>query len=253
MPARGRILVCLDYDGTISAITTDLYDARPVAGGREVIAQLAAHPERVTLAVISGRKISDVRRLLGVERGVLFAGVHGLEILKPDGAVIVSHEAEMALDDLAKVRRWLAGAVSEEDGYVVEDKDVAIAFHYRIPGPERARGVRERLSECVEREAPGLRIMQGKMIDEILPAHGGGKADALRFVMESSGVSRANSAYFGDDTTDEDAFGELGTEGLTVLVGAARPSLARFRVDSPEEVVKELASLADVAATSPAH
>jgi trehalose 6-phosphate phosphatase len=50
--------------------------------------------------------------------------------------------------------------------------------------------------------------------------------------------------YFGDDRTDEDAFAELVSHGVGVLVGEARPSLARFRVDSPTEVARVLTALA---------
>ena len=38
--------------------------------------------------------------------------------------------------------------------------------------------------------------------------------------------------YIGDDETDEDAFEEIGTNGLTIAVGK-RPAAAAFRLDNP--------------------
>jgi trehalose 6-phosphate phosphatase len=50
--------------------------------------------------------------------------------------------------------------------------------------------------------------------------------------------------YFGDDRTDEDAFAELVSRGVGVLVGEARQSLAHWRVESPAAVARILTALA---------
>ena len=116
---HGRVLVCLDYDGTISAITADVANARPAAGAREVIARLARDAQRATVAVISGRSVAEVCRLLGIESGILFAGVHGLELMGADGSLEVSEHARAAKPDLERVRRWLSAAVDASDGYLI--------------------------------------------------------------------------------------------------------------------------------------
>ena len=50
-------------------------------------------------------------------------------------------------------------------------------------------------------------------------------------------------SYLGDDLTDEPAFQAL-REGLTVLVGSARATHARFRLRNPREVCAFLDRLA---------
>jgi trehalose-phosphatase len=79
---NGPVLLCLDYDGTLSEIVSDPGAARPLPGVREALFALAAHPDRMRVAIISGRSIEALRGLLGVVDGVALAGVHGLELMK---------------------------------------------------------------------------------------------------------------------------------------------------------------------------
>ena len=63
---------------------------------------------------------------------------------------------------------------------------------------------------------------------------------------------RFSPVYFGDDLSDEDAFAALKSRGITVLVGEAHPSAARYRVDNPAGVVKVLDSIANALGETPA-
>src|SRR5437588_3469432 len=81
---RHQLVLFLDYDGTISDITPALFEARPVPRARELIARLAMNPERVWVAIITGREIDDVTRLLGINDNLFFGGAHGLEVMHPN-------------------------------------------------------------------------------------------------------------------------------------------------------------------------
>ena len=243
MLAAGPLVLCLDFDGTLSEIVPHPSDARPVDGVGQVLATLTKDPDRLKVAVISGREIAEVRRMLGVERGILFSGTHGLEIVGMDGIRRLPPGVENAEADLAKARAWMEQNVDAGDGFVIEDKGIAIAMHYRMVSPASAAEKRAALNSFVDAETASLRIMNGKMVDELLPAAIGGKGRAIRVLME--GLQPAPKViYFGDDTTDEDAFHELRNDGIGVLVGPSRPSWARYRVDDPHQVVKVLAELA---------
>ncbi len=74
----------------------------------------------------------------------------------------------------------------------------------------------------------------GADVHEYLPATAWNKGDAVRWIAHD--IERVTGetpwlVYFGDDLTDEDAFGVVG-DGVSVVVGQ-RPSAARFRVDLP--------------------
>jgi len=242
--ARGSLLLCLDFDGTLSEIVPHPADARPLSGVGEVLSALARDPARIRVAIISGREIAEVRRMLGVERGIWFAGTHGLEIVGADGVSRLAPGVEAAQSDLAAARAWLARNVASSDGFVIEDKRVAIAVHYRMVEPTRARERCAALRDFVEAKTPALRILRGKMIDELLPRGIGGKGSAICALLQEAADPKSVPVYFGDDTTDEDAFQQIRDDGIGVLVGSERPSWARYRVDSPSEVRRVLAELA---------
>jgi trehalose-phosphatase len=244
MLARGPLLLCLDFDGTLSEIVPHPANARPLGGLGEVLTALTRDPGRIRVAIISGREIAEVRRLLGVERGILFAGTHGLEIVGVDGVSRLVPGLEAAERDLAAARAWLGHNVATTDGFVIEDKRVAIAVHYRMVDPALARERCAALQGFVEAKTPALHILRGKMIDELLPRGVGGKGGAIRALLREAAEPKSVPVYFGDDTTDEDAFRQIRDDGIGVLVGSPRPSWARYRVAGPSAVRQQLAELA---------
>jgi alpha,alpha-trehalase len=250
---RERLLICLDYDGTLSEIAAHPAQARPLDGAAEALAVLAAHPDSVQLAIVTGRTISEVRRMLGVERGVLFSGVHGMELTDADGRRHLAPGVESLIPDLDRVREWLVRHVPANCGFVIEDKRVAIAFHYRMADAEVAARIRRALARFVQAHTTRLRILRGKMIDEMLPRDAAGKGAAVRAIQRLAGPPAARPVYFGDDTTDEDAFRELREDGVGVLVGAPRASWARWRVESPADVVRTLSELGAALGSQPAQ
>jgi trehalose-6-phosphatase len=78
-----------------------------------------------------------------------------------------------------------------------------------------------------------------------------GKGDAVVRLAERVG-ERFAPVYFGDDLSDEDAFAVLEGRGITVLVGKAHLSAARYRVDNPAGVAKVLDSIANALGETPA-
>jgi trehalose 6-phosphate phosphatase len=242
--ARDRkILLFLDYDGTISEITPAFAAAPPAPGAQAVLAALAARRERVSIVIVSGRTIDEVRRLLGVERNLQFAGVHGLETMDADGNRGLAFDTTQCAPDLDRIRGWLRANVEGRAGFAIEDKGVAIALHYRVADPVEADAVRTRFEAFVAREAPHLKIRRGKMVAEAIP-QAASKDLAVRF-FRARAAEPATPIYFGDDATDEDAFFALRDDGVTVLAdGENRPSWAKYRVAGPSGVVEALAEVA---------
>lgn len=240
---KRRMLLCLDYDGTLSEITARPADARPVALARPAINALARHTDRIALAIISGRDLKTLAALLEPEGRVWMVGSHGIEMVDPAGRRYLSPAAKESLGDLAKVRAWMRFQIPRRAGFVVEDKRVAIALHYRTAAPAAASIARAKFAQFVASECPRLRILGGKMVDEVLPRAAGGKGEAVRRILAAIGPPAPMPVYFGDDATDEDAFLELRDEGVTVRVGAAQRSYARYRVASPAKVVAVLGDM----------
>ncbi|MGH7778987.1 MAG: trehalose-phosphatase [Candidatus Binataceae bacterium] len=244
-----RLLLCLDFDGTLSEIRACPKDARPVRNARRAIRALAKHPGRIAVAIISGRDLPTLCALLRPEGRIWMVGGHGIETIDPRGKRHVVPAAKAARSDLARVRAWMKDNVPRRAGFVIEDKGVAIAFHYRIAPPRLAIVVRKALSKFLGRGCPSVAILHGKMVDEVIPRKVGGKGAAVRRIQNSLGKPAPFPVYFGDDATDEDAFHELRDDGITVRIGGTQRSWAQYRLDSPATVVVALQAL--IAALEP--
>ena len=232
----------LDYDGTLAEIVSEPSKAKPLPGIAELIDQIAEHDDRIVVAIVTGRRIDEVRKLLEVRSPIFFSGVHGLEISGRDGSTQFSAAALACSAELDRVRQWLKDHTPPARGFWIEDKHVAIGLHYRNADAEQARPLCAQFAEFVARDAPSLKLLQLKMLLEAMPK-AAGKDLAVRSFKDRLPRSFV-AVYFGDDTTDEDAFEALDHDDLGVLVGAPRPSRARYRVANPRAVARELRSLA---------
>lgn len=223
-PLAEAPLFLLDYDGTLAEISLDPDQALPYEGAVGLLGELASlFPVRV----ISGRRVSDLARLLPVPE-LVAVGVHGMEQGRLGGEVETR---------LGEVERRLMDGVRDElpetAGIRVEDKRSAIALHYR--GAEDEDAVVASLRSWSSALPEGLETVWGKKVVEVRPSgYDKGRA-ALELAAEHPG---STPVMIGDDTTDEDAFRAL-PHGVTVKVGEG-DSLARYRLPDVAAVVSYL-------------
>lgn len=232
----------LDYDGTLAEIVNDPAKATPLPEIPQLLDQIATHDDRIRIAVVTGRRISEVRKLLQARSLTRFSGVHGLEISDPAGHTQFSAEALACARELDRVRQWLKQHVPSGRGFWIEDKEVTIGLHYRNTDPAEARPLCGQLTDFVASNAPSLKLLPLKMLLEAMPK-GAGKGLAVKGFKDRFPRGFV-TVYFGDDTTDEDAFAALTADDFGVLVGPPRASRARYCVANPSAVAHELRSLA---------
>jgi trehalose 6-phosphate phosphatase len=241
-----HLLLCLDYDGTLTPIVRDPAGARLAGSTRDLLRRLAA-ANSVTVAVISGRSLEDVRRLVGLS-GLIYAGNHGLELRGPSLSYL-NPVAGRSRRTLRAVGRRLDQELAAVAGAEVEDKVLTLSVHYRRARPPD----RERIKKTVFRIAApyrsrrALRLGEGKMVIEIRPPTSWNKGNAVNLLRRETARSRPGrifAVYAGDDRTDEDAFRALGDEGVTIKVGPpGPPTLARYRLAGVGEVKQFLRRL----------
>lgn len=244
--AVGRHLLLLsDFDGTLCEFSVDPEAVRlPAARGR-LLDELAGRPD-VTVGIVSGRRLADLRSRLNIRARIYLAGLHGLEIEGP-GVEFLHPGAARARAALHALEPALARAVADLPGVFIEHKDLSLALHMRGAEPAARARAEARLTELARPELDRgvLRLLPGDCVVELLPQVAWSKGDAVRwlrgFVERESG-RRAWPVYLGDDVTDEAAFEAIGEDGVTVVVGG-RPSRARFRLAGPGEVEALLADL----------
>lgn len=242
---RRRVMVFLDFDGTLSAIVDDPAAAAMLDAERAAVEALVA---RVPVAVVSGRDLDDVRRRVGLD-GLWYVGGHGTAVAGPDGTLIddtsgTGLERASALLDAAEedLRERLAGT---GPGVIVERKRSSIAVHYR-----RAPHALRRIRAAVEGTAaalPELQLTTGRAVFELRPSGVWDKGTAVRWILEqNAGAGDALPIYLGDDTTDETAFRAIEADGVGVLVAeVATGTAAHYQLRSRQRVPRFLERLAE--------
>jgi trehalose 6-phosphate phosphatase len=218
----------LDFDGTLVDIA-----ARPDAvrvGPRlaSVLGRLARQLDG-RMALVSGRPAREVASLVGLG-APLVAGSHGMEFLHPDGT-LESAPRPPVLDQLREDwRRFAAGLA----GVLVEDKPLGTALHYRLR-PDAAEACHRLAAEAAQEH--GLHLQTGKMMVE-LRAAGGDKGSAIRTLMQRPAMQGTHPVFLGDDDTDEPGLVVAeGLGGAGILVGAPRPTAARYILADPAAVL----------------
>lgn len=246
--AGKRIVVFLDYDGTLVPIAPTPAQARTPARTRNVLRRLAREPG-VSVAVVSGRSLKDVRKKVGLD-SVTCAGNHGLELRGP-GLRFSYPLPKRVSAALLDILRRLNGIRSDIPGIIIENKIYSLSFHYRLVKSADLRRMRERFRKAVSPHVRLGRVVlkSGKKVYEVRPPVSWNKGRiALWFLSRlRKGKSPVLPIYIGDDLTDEDAFRALKGKGITVFVGSpgARRTAAVYYLRSPAEVLKTLKKLTD--------
>ncbi|MFO0851282.1 MAG: trehalose-phosphatase [Gemmataceae bacterium] len=232
--AAPRVLVYLDFDGTLAPICDRPFAVEPIPGARELLHALNAHP-RSAAAVVSGRELDDLVPRVGVP-GLACAGNHGLEITGP-GLDFRHPEAVERRPHLAALVAELSAAVAGIPGAWVQDKGLSASVHFRQTDLDRIPDVEATVRRLHEPHRDRFVLRPGKMVLEVRPAVDWHKGRAIEWLTPRLGGGLP--VFFGDDQTDEDGF-RAATDGLTVLVGPPRPTAAQYRVDGPEQVTEFL-------------
>jgi len=224
----GEIALFLDLDGTLAPIAARPQDVRPDPRLTSLLEQLNRALEG-RLAVVSGRTLSDVDRILERRVGAV-AAVHGLVIRDASGAVVEAapHPA------LAEAARRFRDFAARDSGLLVEEKGLSVALHYRLARAhaEAARAVAAQLAAQT-----GLVLQRGDMVEE-LRTPGPTKGDSVGVFLTRPPFAGARPVFVGDDVTDEHGFEAVqALGGAGVLVGAGRPTAARFRIAGVEEAL----------------
>lgn len=233
LAGRRPLLLASDYDGVLAPLVDDPSAAVPLPGVGNVLGRLAAVPG-VTVALVSGRGLEDLRTVSGFRGSIRWIGSHGAEFGGPLG------------DDLAgrrdALRDQLAPVVAGTPGARLEVKPASVAVHVRqVPDPAAGIAVLERARAAAD---PSLTLKPGKDVLE-LAVTDADKGSALRRLRADLGAAAA--IYLGDDVTDEDGFRALGPADVTVKVGPG-DTAARHRVPDLDAVLALLRRLADLLA-----
>ena len=234
LAATSRLLVCCDFDGTISLLADEPRLARPVDGAVQALGSLASLRETWT-AIISGRALIDLTQLAGMPPDVHLVGSHGNEF--EIGALIaVEPTGGPTRDQLVDACRDVTVGIP---GILIEAKPASVAVHVRR-SPPGARLAALAAVRTGPGALPGVRVIEGRDVVE-LALFPGGKGDALAALRHRWNAT--GTLFIGDDVTDESGFAALADGDMAIKVGDGT-TLAPWRLPGPHAVVEVLAQLA---------
>lgn len=242
--AGKNIFLFLDYDGTLASITDHPDKAVLSMGVKNILQKVILNP-RFKVAVISGRSLRDIKNRVHI-KGITYSGNHGLEIKSP--AFKYENNISSSYKKLlGKIKKELHQAFAEFKGVFIQDKKLTLSIHYRLAGKKNILKIRRIFHKTVAGylNEKKIKIIKGKMVFEISPPIKWNKGLAVSWILDRPEFSKNNffPLYFGDDTTDEDAFRLLKGRGITVLVGRSKKSSAQFYLNNVTEVIQFIEQL----------
>ncbi|WP_284179066.1 trehalose-phosphatase [Rhabdaerophilum sp. SD176] len=233
-PLTGAQSVLLDFDGTLVEIA-----ARPtevfIDPGLATLLHSLVMRQSGRVAIVSGRPIDQLQDMLGDCAKVLtLIGSHGAELKIVNGSLMRPPRPAA----LAKAADVLSKAFADHVGVLVENKSLGVAVHYRL-APSAEPEVRAILGTFAREN--GLAIQEGKMMIE-LRLSGHDKGSAIAALLRHPSFLGHPAVFLGDDLTDESGFAVCESNGgAGILVGAQRPTAARYRLDDVLRVREWLA------------
>ncbi|MGH8065064.1 MAG: trehalose-phosphatase [Candidatus Entotheonellia bacterium] len=244
-----RIVIFLDYDGTLTSIVERPDQARLSMDMRQTIGDLA---RCCPVAIISGRDRADLQRLIQLD-DIFYAGSHGFDITGPLDRQIAYEQGADFLPSLTHAERELWQKLARVEGVFVERKKFSIAVHVRSVACDDERVVEASVDDVLARH-PDLRKGYGKKVFELQPRLDWHKGKAVLWLLQALELDGPDAIplYIGDDLTDEDAFRTLADRGIGIVVEeGARLTAASYVLKDPEEVQSFLRHLLAWLAPSP--
>lgn len=148
----GHILLMLDYDGTLTAFASVPKEAILPEETKTILIKVAKK-KTVTVAIVSGRSLNDVKEMVGIP-DLTYGGDHGFEIEKPDGTLFTHKEAKKYKPCIEKLNDILKEQIDNVNIACKPLKDF-----------EETTEDGTHLQESEEDRAEGKLLQQAKMVE----------------------------------------------------------------------------------------
>lgn len=239
-----RLLIALDFDGTLAPIGNDPATVRMVEEAQEPLEHLSARVD-CEVAFVSGRSLESLLDVAPDLQDAHYIASHGAQVRlakqQPLMGTLADPLTPREFEALRELSTSLGLLVAEIPGVWLERKPAGVAVHTRALSEDRHRAfVGEYVSRIATSFAPKFHQIRGKEIIEFSLR----EIDKGRTVVDLGRMLKVTATIaFGDDETDERTFAALGAGDLTVKCGFGSTS-ALHRVDDPVAVARILAELA---------
>ena len=229
--SQEKILIALDFDGTLAPLVDDPEASRMIAPARQALEQLTAL-SGVTVAIVTGRAIDSVKRVADPLKKWFLVGSHGIEVLSP-GEITHYETPWLVPDDLTEA---FDSVVTAHPGTRLEHKPFGLALHTRGVEQPVAQAAESAAHQVCDAWGGDLVVRTGHGIVEcsIQEATKGDGIEEIRRRLRPSAV-----LFSGDDRTDEDGFTVLEANDVGIRVGGGE-TIAPYRLSDAGAVAEAL-------------
>lgn len=239
LQAARKILLGLDFDGTLAHLVDNPDEARMTPEARDALRRCTGDPG-MAIALVSGRGAKNLVDVSAPDSSWWVVGSHGIEVVAP-GATPDSGLTPELLANREKLWEQFGRIAKNFSGVWVEEKTWGSALHTRGVSPGVEAAAHTALQPVIDSWGDALTTRTGHGILE----------SSLGTATKGDGITRVAGAtqpdiivFVGDDVTDEDGFAVLGVSDVGIKVGRGETE-ARYRIDGgPDEVAEFLSELA---------
>jgi trehalose-phosphatase len=236
-----RVLLFLDYDGTIVSIRKRPSLALFSPAKRKLLEDLSKNT-RLSVGIVTGRSLKDIQRLVAV-KDLFYIANHGLEISLA-GSYWVHPRAERLRPYLKQIAPELRKSMRHIKGALLEDKGLTLSVHYRNVSSRLSKELLAIVTFVTNQYKGKFIVTHDKKVYEIRPNVDWDKGKAVLKLSSYLGRRGAPKIYIGDGRTDEDAFRVMRGGDVAIRVGYEKNSLASYYLKNPREVFTLLRHLA---------
>lgn len=232
----GRLVLFLDYDGTLADFTKHPDIVEPNAEVVQLVKALV-DCENITPIIISGRSLTQLQKLVPIPNMIL-AGTYGLEIQLPDNEIYYPLKYEKIRPALAELKPVWRGLIEGEDPFFLEDKGWTLAIHARFVDEETAEEILSDAQKVARRklDSTKFQVKAGHKFLEVSPIQAN-KGQCLQLLMNKISTKNAALLYMGDDDKDEQAFEVVHSYGgfaIRVCSSMINNPIEDWRLENPK-------------------
>lgn len=229
-------LILLDYDGTLSPFVRKPEDAIPSEQLLELIRRMSA--DKHNKVVINSGRNHQILDKWFAGLPIDFAAEHGV-FYKDDGVWHRNIMEEIEWDE--EILDIIHHTIDKTPRSQLEQKDAALVWHYRnvdvwLAELRAQQLINALIGPCARLN---LQIVPGNKIVEIKPPDYNKGSEVIRRLEKDT---YDFVLAIGDDTTDEDMFRALPTDGISIKVGSFSPA-AKYRIPLQSSVIPFLSKL----------
>ena len=230
-----RLVLLLDYDGTLVPICNNPKDARLPGHTRKLLADFSAIPG-IRLCILSGRDQEFLLSQLG-SINLDIGTEHGAELKLSDQKKTIPLVKPITNEMLKTVEMVFNEYCNIIDGSALEIKSHSGAWHYRnAPTVTNFQVLRMVDTLAGILKESNYTVLLGSKVVEVRPANVN-KGVFLDAYLKILGPTFENSSLlaFGDDTTDEDLFEAISLKnGCSVKIGIGETAAQLIISDQSE-------------------